>query len=163
MEITIKHLEPSETKTLTLGSVARSRQSVDPWRTTQLSSSAPGSPVARGQTEADAFMQHMGHKWPGAALKEGEVPNGKNTFKSGINLVPAGMKTGLSQTSVTTPNRLCHWKGQSSFHQQASHFFILSYWSFLNKYFPQKICINIIEISGKNTLTNKSENQSLCR
>lgn len=58
-----------------------------------------------------------GHKWPGARLKKGVVPKGKNTFESGINLVPAGMKTVLSQTSVTTPHRLCHLKGYSFFQQ----------------------------------------------
>lgn len=58
MQMKVKHIVASEIKTLTLESVAQSRQSVDPWRTTQLSLGAPGSPVARGQTEADAFMQH---------------------------------------------------------------------------------------------------------
>lgn len=97
----------------------------------------------RGRRVYATHFQHTpGHKWPGAGLRKGVVPKGKNTFESGINLVLAGMKTVLSQTSVTTPDRLCHLKGQSSFQQWLLHSLILSCWSFkqlLTKSFPRNV------------------------
>lgn len=69
--------------------------------------------MARGQKKSRPVYATHGHKLPAAVLKEGVVPMGKNTFDSGINLVPAGMQTVLSQTNVTTPDRLCNRKARA--------------------------------------------------
>lgn len=93
---------------LTLESVAQSRQSVDPWRTTRLSSGAPGSPAGRGQTEADVFMQQMGHKVRSDRVVDWRRggPKGKNTSLCSITPPPPQWGWKQPKATVTTLDRL---------------------------------------------------------